>query len=419
MGAVILPAVLGILLAGLLSAARTALLAVEEPEIRARVKEGKAWAARVLGLLEHPEHIFSTCRLGVELCLVGGSAWLLITVWKGWGWAWGGLASIGFLLAFLVMGEILPQALVAKKPSAWIGVMSWGMALGRWVLFPWILMERAGLSLGAEGGERTGQGESSQVTRQALSWLIRGEEKEREILREERQMIDRIFRFSETQVREVMIPLIEVSAIEETATVEEVIRKVQEEGYSRFPVYRERIDHVLGILRSFDLLDASAAEPASAFTRKAPFVPEVMPVDELMLQLQRDGHHMAIVVDEYGGSVGIVTMEDLLEEIVGEIQDEYDIQEIQHRKLSAHQFLVSARMQIPNANELLGLQIPKGDYETLGGFLLKMFRRIPKEGESLVLGEAQFTVQKADEKSVQDVLVTLSRAEDSKELPRP
>ena len=387
-----MPAVLGILLAGLLSAARTALLAVEEPEIRARVKEGKAWAARVLGLLEHPERIFSTCRLGVELCLVGGSAWVLITVWKGWGWAWGGLASIGFLLAFLVLGEILPQALAAKRPSAWIGVMSWGMALGRWVLFPWILMERAGLSLGAEGGERTGQGESSQVTRQALSWLIRGEEKEREILREERQMIDRIFRFSETQVREVMIPLIEVSAIDETATVEEVIRKVQEEGYSRFPVYRERIDHVLGILRSFDLLGASAAEPASSFTRKAPFVPEVMPVDELMLQLQRDGHHMAIVVDEYGGTDGLVTIEDLLEEIVGEIQDEHDREEAQIERLADGSVIFNGRVTLDEVNELLALELTGEDVATIGGFVSVQLGKIPVRGDRLEVPGATIEV---------------------------
>jgi CBS domain containing-hemolysin-like protein len=419
MSAVLVPTVLGIFLAGVLSAARTALSAVEDQEIRACREEGKTWADRALRLLEHPERIFSTCRLGVELCLVGGSAWVLTIVWERWGWGWGIVASLGFLCAFLALGDVLPQALVAKKPSPWIAGMTWAVTLGRWILFPWILMERACLSLGTGDLERAGHGEPPLVTRQELSWLIRGEEKEREILRDERQMIGRIFRFSESQVREVMIPLVEVCAVEETATVAEVIRKVQEEGYSRFPVYRERIDHILGVLRSFDLLESSPEEPASSFVRKAPFVPEVMPVDELMLQLQRDGHHMAIVVDEYGGSVGIVTMEDLLEEIVGEIQDEYDIQEIHYRKLSAHQFLASARMDIHEANERLGLQIPKGDYETLGGFLLKVFRRIPKEGESLVWGEAQFTVQKADERSVQEVLVTLSRKGEPKESGRP
>jgi CBS domain containing-hemolysin-like protein len=116
---------------------------------------------------------------------------------------------------------------------------------------------------------------------------------------------------------------------------------------------------------------------------------------------------MAIVVDEYGGSVGIVTMEDLLEELVGEIQDEHDIQKLLFRKLSTHQFLASARMEIDQVNELLGLDIPKEDYETLGGFLLKSFRRIPGERETLIFRDIRITIQKADERSIQEVLITV------------
>jgi CBS domain containing-hemolysin-like protein len=248
------------------------------------------------------------------------------------------------------------------------------------------------------------------VSRQALSWLIRGEKELQAVRAEERRMIDRIFQFSQTQVREVMIPLIEVCAVEERATVGEVVDRVVREGYSRLPVYRERIDHILGIIRSFDLLGAdSSQQPVAPYIRKAPFVPESMPVDELMLQLQRGGQHMAIVVDEYGGGVGIVTMEDLLEEIVGEIMDEYDVQEAQLRKVASNQFVVNARMEIDGLKEALGIEIAGEDFETLGGFLLKEFRRIPAQGESLIFRGVQFTVQRADDRSIQEVLVTLPK----------
>jgi CBS domain containing-hemolysin-like protein len=191
-----------------------------------------------------------------------------------------------------------------------------------------------------------------------------------------------------------------------------VIRAVVAEGYSRLPVFRDRIDQILGIVRCFDLLDVpDPAVPVASFVRKAPYVPETMPVDELMLQFQREGHHMAIVVDEYGGSVGIVTMEDVLEEIVGEIEDEYDVQEVRFRKLSPHQVLVDARTEIDELNERLGLQLPKDEYETVGGFLLKSFRRIPAEGESLIFREVRFTVQKASERSVEEVVIHLPKTE--------
>lgn len=200
-------------------------------------------------------------------------------------------------------------------------------------------------------------------------------------------MIDRILRFSKGSAREVMIPLIEVCALEERASVREAIRIICQEGYSRLPVYRERVDRMLGMVRGMDLLEVNEPDaPVSAYVRPVPLVPETMPPAELLVKLQREGEHMAMVVDEYGGVVGIITMEDLLEEIVGDIQDEYDLEEPEIRWMALNQVLVSARVGIDFLNERLGLDLPKEDYETLGGLLLKAFRRIPGRGDSLVLG---------------------------------
>lgn len=409
-GAAIIGIVCGSLLAGLLTGARMAFILADRKDIQTKRKQGKRWASKALSFIEQPGRLFNISRTGVELSMLASATLIIWMTLKQWGWS-GCLLSIpGLLLGYIFLGELLPRALVAKNPLRLMPFMTGLISVANWIFLPWLWIQRAGSALDFGRGEREKQGDAPLVSRQELTWLIRGEQEDRRLLREERKMIDRIFQFSETQVREVMIPLIEVSAIEETSKVGEVIRRVEKEGYSRLPVYRERIDHILGIIHSFDFLGSSSLdEPVTRYVRKAPFAPESMPVDELMLQLQRDGNHMAIVVDEYGGSVGIVTMEDLLEEIVGEIQDEFDIQKNLHRKISSHQFLVNARMEIDEVNDLLRLGIPKEDCETLGGFILKAFRRIPKRGESVILGGVRYSVRKADERSVHEILITLPR----------
>jgi putative hemolysin len=402
--------ILGVGVAGLFTAARTAILSANHQEFPADSRNTERWMFRAKALLDPPDRLLVTTRMASELSFLGAGTLVLTQTWGSWGLA---AISLGvFFWTFHLLGELLPQALVAQRPTAWVPLMTWVISVGQWVVFPWALIVRLVKATGWGGSRAEDTGEPTHVSRQELAWLILGEGETQGLPQDERQMIHRIFRFSQTQVREVMIPLIEVRALEEGATAADVIRLVADEGYSRFPVYRERIDHILGVIRGFDFLEVADLDaPMAPFVRKAPFVPETMPVDELMLQLQREGNHMAIVVDEYGGSVGIVSLEDLLEEIVGEIEDEYDIQEVQYRRLSPHQLLVSARVEIDELNERLGLQIPKEDFETLGGFLLKGFGRIPKEGESLILRGTRFTVQKATERSVEEVMITLPKGE--------
>ena len=310
---------------------------------------------------------------------------------------------------FILLGELLPKSVVSNKPSFWAPYMAWVVTCSYWVFWPWITFQK--LFARSWGGHDLGKNperEEQHFIRQELSRIISEGEEESESIQEERKLIDRIFQFSETQVWEAMIPLVDVSALEDTASAQEVLEKVDREGYSRFPVYHERIDNIVGIVHSLDFIDMpSLDEPILPYVRNAPYVPESMPVDRLMIQLQRGGDHMAIVVDEYGGGVGIVTMEDLLEEIVGEIEDEHDKQSILFRKTAPGQYLVGARMEIDKLNEDLGLGIPKEDFETLGGFLLKMFRKIPAEGESFTAMGVRYTVGKADERTIREVKISI------------
>jgi CBS domain containing-hemolysin-like protein len=220
-------------------------------------------------------------------------------------------------------------------------------------------------------------------------------------------MIHKIFHLGDTAVKEAMIPLIEVVALPRDATVAEAIAVVGEHRFSRIPIYEERIDHITGIVHAFDLLYADPQMTLEALARPAYYVPEAKRVDDLLREMQRERFQMAIVVDEYGGVVGIATVEDLLEEIVGEIEDEYDEEPPPVRRLPDGSYVVDARVEVDRLHEELGLELPEGEYETVGGFLLHLLEKIPEAGEEVSDEGISFLIVEADERSILKVKIRL------------
>jgi len=224
-------------------------------------------------------------------------------------------------------------------------------------------------------------------------------------------MIRRVFDFSEATVGQIMVPLSNVAALDEGATIGEAVELIGQRGFSRIPVYRDRIFNITGILHSFDLLrslsERGEGPIAPCVRSNVYYVPETKPAHELFQDMQRKGEVLAVVVDEYGGAVGIVTVEDLLEEVVGEIEDEYDVGEKPYLKVGPGRYLFKARTNLDRIRELIHLEVPEGDYETLGGFLLYRLGRIPRRSESLKEGDVLFVVEDADSKSIKEVLIVL------------
>jgi putative hemolysin len=397
-----------LLLGGLLSSAGASLLSTDPEELKKESAKAGSWAQKAVRMLSEPQVGVIAQGLPAELIFLAGAVFLF---WLGpvEGWCLG-ILLVSYLLGFLFFGELLPESVGRVKAKKWVPVMTWVLWAGSLIMRPWFWLDRAAQGVWKEGlGENTRAGGFSPSMGE-LAWRLRASHKEEPFLLEERRMINRVLRFSKASVKEVMIPLIDVCMVEEKASVKEAVRLICQEGYSRLPVYRERVDRVVGLLRGMDLLLVeNMDDPISAHLREVSFVPEFMPVEELMVKLQREGQHLAVIVDEYGGAVGIVTMEDLLEEIVGEIQDEYDVEEPLLRWISPHQVLVPGRAELDDLNEKLGLALPKEDYETLAGMLLKAFRRIPGQGDSLVLGEIRFTVKRTTDRSVEEVLISLPR----------
>jgi CBS domain containing-hemolysin-like protein len=260
-----------------------------------------------------------------------------------------------------------------------------------------------------------GDRDKAYVTRDELALLIESEpQSDRpEISADEREMIANVFELSEYKVGALMVPLSEVTAMPEDAPIKEAALEVADKQHSRMPIYRSRIDDVVGIVHVFDILQA-ATKPASgasgtlADLAHAPlYVPETMKASDLLVQLQTERTHLAIVVDEYGGAVGIVTIEDLLEIIVGEIEDEHDDEPTSIKVEKPGVWRVEARTSIARLNAELGFNLPESDsYETVAGLLIEKFRHIPDKGESLTLGGLIVEVVAATDRAIEAVRIT-------------
>lgn len=248
------------------------------------------------------------------------------------------------------------------------------------------------------------------VTEEEIQSLIDEGELEGVINQEEHAMIDAVLDLGDTKVREVLVPRTEMIALEKESSLENALETIIEAGHSRIPVYDSDIDNIVGILYAKDLLKSwgcsSDEVDLPSVMRKAFFVPESKAVNELLREFKTKRVHMAVVVDEYGGTSGLITIEDILEEIVGEIQDEYDLDEVVSlRKLDDGSIIFDARYTIDDFEEETGAVLEKGDYDTLGGFVIRFLGHVPAIGEQFTFSAFEFIVEDADARRVSKIRV--------------
>lgn len=302
--------------------------------------------------------------------------------------------GVTLLLAIVVLVlEIWIENLVSRDAEKWaVQITSLAMLID-FTFRPLGWVFRA-LQLSSPDTQRT----LGSVTEDELKSWAESEQVESTLEKGERKMIYSIFHFSDTLCREIMVPRIDVFALEVDTPLDEAIQLVNQSGHSRVPVYEEVIDNVIGMLYAKDLLpvklDCEASVDIRSIMRPAYFVPEAKKVDELLREIQANGIHIAVVIDEYGGMAGLVTLEDIVEEIVGEIRDEYDqAEELLFTKLSEDEYLLRARIDLDDLNELLGTDLSKDTAETLGGLIYGELGHIPEEGEQVVIEDWVFSVQ--------------------------
>lgn len=369
----------------LVNATRTSLSHARQPylielrEIRPRVVE------QTFKLLEAPQlsealHLIETI---LDFLLAGGICLVMMgTPASSIPW-WFVLPGMLIFAVVLFILQVLLEAVVLRAPERWALRLTWVARLFYGLATPFIWLSEKLRPVRVEGEAPLGS-----VTDDELkSWMEEGQTKG-SLEMGERKMIYSIFHLSDTLCREIMVPRIDVLALEANTVLPEAIQKITSQGHSRVPVYEESIDNITGILYAKDLLKIKldSAEPASIrlLLRPAYFVPEAKKVDELLREMQEKRVHLAVVVDEYGGMAGLVTLEDIVEEIVGEIRDEYDAsEEKQYEQVGDNEYVFSGRIDVEDVNEILNTHLTREVADTLGGFIYGEIGRVPVEGEQV------------------------------------
>jgi len=396
---------------GFFSGSELGLAALSKVRLRHLAESGARYAAILEELLKSPDKVFGATSIGTNLCVFSSSAvmaWYMVSVVGEARADFYSFLIIGPLT--LIVGEIVPKMIFRKHSDLLFPYIARPLALSQSLFAPLLAVTTfisrwfIRLVLGGRGAP------VNFISREEIMLLTRMSRENLQLDTVEKRMLDRIFEFKSSDVTETMKPLGKVVAVSDSFTIEQARATLAESGYSRLPVFHDRIFNIVGVVSAFDLL--RLPDNTGLVTRimtPAYYAPDTKKNSRLLEEMQKSGVHMAVVVDEYGSAVGIVTQEDLIEEIVGEIDDEYDTRVKSYESLGSGRYIIDAGMEIDNINEELGFGLPTGDYETLAGFLIDSLERIPRQRERLAIGGFQFTVLEATQRKVISVEVVDTR----------
>jgi CBS domain containing-hemolysin-like protein len=399
-----------LLLSAVFSAAEAAFFAANRLHLRQRADAGDQAARWAHRLLEDPGRMLTTLLVADNIVNVGASvlaAALFIQILPAHAALY---AFLTMVVLILVIGEIAPKTIAGKYADGIAIALARPVYLLSRLLSPIIrLLSLASSVMVRPLGGRVNIN-SPIVTEEEIRMLVKMGEEEGTIEQEEREMIHSIFEFGDTVAREVMVPRIDMDVLEDTATAADAVQLILVTGHSRVPVFHESIDNIVGVFTLKDLLrplaEGRAATPVVEFMRPAYYVPDSKRLDELFKEMRRRKVQLAIVVDEYGGTAGLVTTEDLLEEIVGPILDEQDVEERLVEVINDQVALVDGRTPIEEANTLLSLDLPAGEVDTIGGFVYSLLGHVPQPGERVSHDGLEITVEQVEGQRIGKVKIT-------------
>jgi len=388
--------IISLILCAMASAAETALTSISRIKLKNLVEEGDKKALEIESLISKPNVFLSTILVVNSVAVIIASSMTTVLALRfipDYGEL---IGTILISLVVLIFCEITPKTAAVQNPLRWARVLVNPVRVAAWLLHPLVVTLSAitNTMVRLMGGQIKHRGPF--VTEEELRLLVTVGEEEGILEEAETDMIHSIFEFADTPVREVMIPRIDMVTLESDATVDEAVDLALQGGFSRIPVYEETIDNIIGVLYTKDMLkqlrDDHNSLPIRELVRPAYFVPETKKLDDLLREIRQKRTHMAIVVDEYGSVAGLVTIEDLVEEIVGDIQDEYDREENLYEQVTQHEYIFDAKINLDEFNELMNTNLQNEDYDTLGGFLLSQLDKIPVPGDTITYENMSFTV---------------------------
>jgi magnesium and cobalt exporter, CNNM family len=364
-------------------------------------------------LIERPHDLLVTLLVGITLINIGSAALAATVAEDLFGPRWGRLAAVVLMIMVLTtFGEVLPMTLAVKYPERVLALLGRSISWLARLLAP-VRVMLAGLSALTVRLISRGREAQPELTVEELRTLVDVGASEGVVEREEREMIHKVFELEDTPVRAIMVPRTDIFCLDVETPAGEILPAVRENLHSRVPVFEGTIDVIVGILYTKDLLPYLDGLPADfdlrAHLHPPYFVPETKRADTLLQEFQAKKLQLAIVVDEYGGTAGLVTLEDLLEELVGEIVDEFDEPERLIQRLDATTYRVAGKLPIEQLNAATGLSISNQAYDTVGGWVLDLFGRVPRKAERVHTPDLTVTVEKVERTRVVEVLVTLGK----------
>ncbi|HYE83253.1 MAG TPA: hemolysin family protein [Clostridia bacterium] len=408
------------------AASEMAIVSVRQSRIKPLVDEGNKAAILVNRFLEEPSKLLATIQIGITLAgflasaigaqtLSEGLATLLVRlnvpgISHSAAWISTFIVTSVIALFTLILGELVPKRMalsqsdkIALKVAGTINFLS--KITSPVVKF---LTFSTNIIVKLLGGQVKATGE--QITEEEIRLMINvGEEKG--IFQEtETEMINSIFEFDDTVAKEVMTPRTDIVAISSEATLDEILDVIVEENFSRIPVYEESIDNIIGILYVKDLFGMIKRKmewevSLKNIIRSVYFVPEYKKIDELFKEMQKSKTHIAVVIDEYGGTAGLITIEDLLEEIVGNIFDEYDDVVLDFEKIDDNTYIVSGMLDIGDVNDIMDTSIPEEEFDTISGMLLSHSGKMPEVGDEVDMGNIYFRIEEVDDKRISKIRI--------------
>lgn len=393
-------------LSAFFSSAETALTTVNKMRIRSLADSGNKAAIRVMRITEDSGKMLSTILIGNNIVNLSASSLMTTLTLKLFGSAAVGIATGILTLLILVFGEITPKTLSTLYAEK-IALVYSGVIYGLMKLMTPVVYCVNQLSLGvllllhADPNRR-----KEAITEDELRTIVEVSHEEGVIESEEKKMINNVFDFGESVARDIMVPRIDMVFVDVEATYEELMDIFRQERFTRMPVYEESTDNVIGIINMKDLVLYDREQPFSIrnFLRQPHYTYEYKKISELMMEMRKTFNNIVIVLDEYGATAGMITLEDMLEEIVGEIRDEYDQDEEDDiRELTAGEYLVNGSAKLDDLNEHLGLSLKSEDYDSIGGLVIGLLGHLPEEGETVAYENLHLAVEHVEKNRIDTI----------------
>jgi CBS domain containing-hemolysin-like protein len=404
-----------LIIIALLSGSEVAFIAANRIKLRHLVEKGSGSAKIVQKIREEPDRFFSAVILSGNLFTILatsiGTAMALNFFGKESGVI---VATVAMTFLTVVFGELAPKTFAVSHAERIALALAKPLDLYIKLISPivWVFNKLSNLIIrGAGGGKEPA---SPFLTEEEMKSMINIGEEEGAIEKEEKEMLHNVFEFGDTAVSDAMVPRTEIVSIDEDALIEDVLNLVSEKGYSRYPVIKETVDNIIGLLYVKDILrgmaekDVTAKTPIKGFIRDAYYIPSNKMATTLLDEMQKHKFHIAIVLDEHGGTAGLITLEDIMEEIVGGLQDEFEAMEAEQEVevLDENTFIVSGSTGIDEINGLIGVDLSSKEFNTIGGFLFGLFGYLPKVGEQLRYHDLRFLILEMEGKKIEKLKIT-------------